>query len=1221
MIFLVVLLIVLYFVLTSSLFLANIALPLAGRFADIPMSANKVKISFFHHSLKLEGVKIGYKNAPFVEGKEITCKFKKIFSLFNGNIALYDICLNGVTFRTVRYEDGQWNYPWLNWPVAKVDTSKGAKQVAASDPVLLDLANIKAINSSLVFEIRRKLAKDSSKIEIKNLTLNSALFKNNSRCGIKYSGSLTANSGNSGNIVKIQNSKVLGIIDSQINGWLTPEKLNSSLTINNIDGKVNNAALQGREFNIHINALLTDLLLKINDFQITEKKESQILSSIGLKGNVIFDPLKVNLELSANPVSSETLNLFSGIMDNYNLGETKLYYTGNVNYSEQGMNSAGNLVAKNISMSTSNYKSPKNLGLDLSLDYGIGLNFTDKTGEMKKLKLELINEKNRVVNLSLLKPFPLGWGKTNVKDILDANTKVRLEINQFRLSLLNPFIPNEKSFAILSGTANGGIDISLDQTQKMLNFSGDVNLADLAVKVSGDEYKNIDTHHKFNLALKNFSNIIVDPYLVELEKDKENVCRAILKGNYNFKGSNKGRVEISVPSLSSNVLSFLPKKDQYNKNIVLLKNLLDPFNVQFDSKIDFTEKKSLFSVSAARIKLDNKNEKVEAFLKAPLHINLKQKFAYDKLKAGVQIDNLDLSLFNNLLPSQKSLIIKNGRANGSLDCFVDNLQKEIGLVGTADLSSLNFESDGKTYHNLGLKNDLVCLLKNNSKFDLNKVKTTITVGNEEACVLSTRGDIDFSRTAYSLNANIISLNEKLWGALPNLSNNIKKFAGEGKISIKSDKGNFALVGDIRIPTIKIIDSQNKEQVIPITSGSINIDLSKTQKKLKLTNLLLKCYNGNTISTDISTIMDIPLPVSSGRSSIVINSDKLNGSFIEMLQAILKSSNKNDKTVKTKSDSEKGNDSVLRKTNLIGKINLNAINYNYLTDATSLKSDFTIKHGILRAIPILIVYHSVPAQFDLLLNFNNANIYAYSIKGGFKKLPMLDLLKAFDIKNYYKARGKIDNFYVDLKGEGTPFIGSSDAKLNGYIKSDMSNLTLPYDMKTYGIFRLLFIPIEIFSNLNNETLGALRNSKSVTSSAVAIFKKLDVITLRKGEVYIVANGNYINLQNVGFYGGPDDLVKEIKLEGNIETNGDLKITTNSNLSGVAVPLEIYGTISNPRPELGKFAIDFIRTNAAAILNPDNPHPILNDAGETLQNTVEGTINFLKDSISNIRKSAE
>ena len=80
---------------------------------------------------------------------------------------------------------------------------------------------------------------------------------------------------------------------------------------------------------------------------------------------------------------------------------------------------------------------------------------------------------------------------------------------------------------------------------------------------------------------------------------------------------------------------------------------------------------------------------------------------------------------------------------------------------------------------------------------------------------------------------------------------------------------------------------------------------------------------------------------------------------------------------------------------------------------------------------------------------------------------MPLFKAFVEGSYADAAGKVNNLSLDINGIdlNNPDIYTN---VNGSLKTDIVELSLPIKLSEYGPVKLIFLPVEILSNINEYT---------------------------------------------------------------------------------------------------------------------------------------------------------
>ena len=220
----------------------------------------------------------------------------------------------------------------------------------------------------------------------------------------------------------------------------------------------------------------------------------------------------------------------------------------------------------------------------------------------------------------------------------------------------------------------------------------------------------------------------------------------------------------------------------------------------------------------------------------------------------------------------------------------------------------------------------------------------------------------------------------------------------------------------------------------------------------------------------------------------------------------------------------------------------------------LTSKLTVEDNIT---PITVHFESLTGE--------NTNIHPFKLNGEFTKLPLLPLFKTFIGGSYSKTDGMVDSFEIKINGSNlTNF--DINSNIEGTIKSQIKNLTLPTEVQQYGIAKIIFLPFEILSHLSSYTGENIisRNMTLISDSAQQITQGMKDMLFKTGDINISLNRGVVNIKQLEFKGDDYNAVRSLSIKGKIDLNSTMKLSTSTSLAGIIIPIRILGTLDNPKP---------------------------------------------------------
>ena len=181
-------------------------------------------------------------------------------------------------------------------------------------------------------------------------------------------------------------------------------------------------------------------------------------------------------------------------------------------------------------------------------------------------------------------------------------------------------------------------------------------------------------------------------------------------------------------------------------------------------------------------------------------------------------------------------------------------------------------------------------------------------------------------------------------------------------------------------------------------------------------------------------------------------------------------------------------------------------------------------------------------------------------------PLLPIFKAFVEDSSSESTGRIKNLSFNMNGSdlGNPDISTN---VNGSIKTYIRNLSLPTSLAKFKIFRIIFLPIEILAHITDYT-----TSKAMPSELNNIFKAnnltngINNMHFKKTNINISLKKGKIQFKKLKMQSGLLSAIQSISIKGYLDLGRQMDIDTKINFSGLVIPLNIQGTIDDPKPTL-------------------------------------------------------
>jgi hypothetical protein len=481
---LVVLLVTVYFVVTSSAFLQKQILPRVSRAINARVTVSSADIHPFSeiilHDLKIQATN----QAPVLVAHEARVRYS-LLDILGGNIHVDEIALVSPTIQEVENPDGTSNLDPLLKSQEKSAGKKASQPGKASKPMKVDIRKVTISNAS-VLRIQNHQAGTRDLVQLTNVSVTLTGVKNGEPGKVEFAA-----------IFRDENNPpapaMYGLLEAKMDGSfhfaLTPDLKPASilgdahLEISQAGGSFSDfAKLDGM---LHCDYSLQD----IKAIDLNFEKDSVPLGELRVSGP--FDAQKsegrLNVELLS--VDRQVLNLF-GAKSGLDFGSTTITFTNQVELSKGGaaISAAGRLSASKFQLSRTNQATPP---IDLHADYNVSLDKTEKSAQLRALNLAGTENGRPLLRAELTSPMTLAWGgQTNAV----GDSSFNFAVTKLNLAEWKTFAGNLASGGTLDLTLKllsqqGGRRLTFDATNEIQNLT-----ADMGGKQFSDTTVSLRTH-------------------------------------------------------------------------------------------------------------------------------------------------------------------------------------------------------------------------------------------------------------------------------------------------------------------------------------------------------------------------------------------------------------------------------------------------------------------------------------------------------------------------------------------------------------------------------------------------------------------------------------------------------------------------------------------------------------------------------------------------------
>jgi hypothetical protein len=319
------LLVVAYFVLTSSAFLKAVVLPRAGKAMKATVTADDIALSPFS-SLRLRNLKVQTTGeAPLLHAEEVLVRYK-LFSVVRGRIVVPEILLVRPEVTIVKSADGRSNLD----PLMAGAESTPAPAPGKSAELVLDLQKVTIRDGALAY-IDRRAGGGSQSSTITNLNLTLTELRNDGKGQIKLAADLAQANTVPGQPSDVVQAKLEGESQFQLAGDLQPKEVKGSWRLNVLQAGGNLREAAGLQAALNLDFTPTE----VREVALRFQRQGQSLGEIRVNGPLMLGRQEGRLNFQVNAVGRAALNL-AGAPMGLDFGNTAITASGFCDLADRG---------------------------------------------------------------------------------------------------------------------------------------------------------------------------------------------------------------------------------------------------------------------------------------------------------------------------------------------------------------------------------------------------------------------------------------------------------------------------------------------------------------------------------------------------------------------------------------------------------------------------------------------------------------------------------------------------------------------------------------------------------------------------------------------------------------------------------------------------------------------------------------------------------------------
>ena len=494
-----VLLVVAYFVVTSSAFFKGVILPRASKAVGGQITVAEASISPFSqvHLRQLKVQTTG--TEPLLQAEEVRLRYS-LFSILGGTMKVDEVTVVSPVIQVIENADGTSNLD----PLLKQEEKPASKPSAPSGkPPQIDLKNF-ALKDAIVRRVKNLKDGGREVTELSGVNVTLDQFKNG------QSGKLTLAA-----VLKmtrptndVLEARSAGSIEFTLGADLMPQVLKAK-----VEQEVLRAEGSLRELAGHRTTLTGDVTpAEVKEFSLRFNQGDKLLGELKVTGPLDLAKKEGRLKLEVASIDRQVLNLIGAPLG-IDFGTTTLNSTTEISLTQGGSVIAANtrFNAAKFSLAQKGQTTPP---LDLQVACNVTVNTADKTARLQTLTLDGTQNQKQLLRGSLTQPMTFAWG--NAANAA-GDSAFDLTVTDFNFADWKALLGDSVS----AGKLSLNLNVLSQQGGKQLKLGLTSQIADLSMRLGATPLTQAALALKLNGQLNDFKKINLSDYRLDLTRQAQ----------------------------------------------------------------------------------------------------------------------------------------------------------------------------------------------------------------------------------------------------------------------------------------------------------------------------------------------------------------------------------------------------------------------------------------------------------------------------------------------------------------------------------------------------------------------------------------------------------------------------------------------------------------------------------------------------------------------------
>ena len=551
---LVVLLVVVYFVATSSGFLTGVILPRVSKAMNAQITVSDASISPFSQVV-LRGLKVQTTGPePLVSAAEVRLRYS-LMDIMRGNIRVDEVTVASATVSLIENADGTRNLD----PLLKAQPQQAAVPVpvppakpAAGKPLQIDLKKI-ALTDATIRRVKNYANGQREVAEVSHVNVTLEDLKNGQTGKLALGADISVQQTNA-----TLQARLAGNFTLALAADLMPAPIKGSmrLDVTKAEGVLAEAAGFGSELNVEVTP--TD----IKEVALRFQKGSVSLGELRVSGPFDMQKLEGRLSIVLAGIDKKLLNL-AGARNGMDFGGTMISSTNQIELAKGGslITAKGQFDLINFQLTRTNQTTPR---LDLREAYDVTVDRSQSMATLRSLTLTGAQNGNTFLNGGLTSPMQIPLGTTNIA-LVDATLTVA--ITSLDLADWKPFLGDGVSAGMVNMTAK----VRSQQGDQQITLALDSRINGLAVNAGSNHIADVAITLHTSAQTPDLNQFKLTDYKLEVAHQNDTLTTVTASGTYD-KTNETADIQVGVQAALPALLRTVPQPGMtISSGTVLLK--------------------------------------------------------------------------------------------------------------------------------------------------------------------------------------------------------------------------------------------------------------------------------------------------------------------------------------------------------------------------------------------------------------------------------------------------------------------------------------------------------------------------------------------------------------------------------------------------------------------------------------------------------------------------